>query len=220
MFFHYYVFKVHYVYATIWLACFHKLDDHWYGVDLSKYSDYENYVTSFRTSKVRWRFKKKLKTYEEFEVKETVVPDHLVFFKILFSRGIYSLVKEACTRKNEDRVKRTGAYTFMVRDYSLLLYLPSRLHVYEKDGKVIGLASYLKRGNTLIMCQHIIADGFSRSGLFYKQMDTCFHYAFDDPQIRYVSCAMTTAQSKQTCGCYPINYLLTDEFKLKPFSPF
>jgi len=65
------------------------------------------------------------------------------------------------------------------------------------------------------MCQHIIDDDFIRSGIFYKQMNTCLHYAFHETGVLY---AATTRQAKQTSGCYPVNYLLTDEFKLKPFT--
>ncbi len=221
MFFHYFVFKIHYAYTSIWLACFHKQDDHWYGVDLLPYHSYEEYVTSFRDSRVRWRYKKKLKTYQEYDFQERVIPDHLVFFKVLFSRSILPLIKASNLRKNSEMLNvKNRIAALLVRDYFLLLFLPVRLHMYEKDGKLVGLSTYLKKGNTFIMLQHIIADEFSRSGLFYKQMDTCFSYAFGDPQIRFVSCALTTGQSKQTCGCHPINYLLTDEFKFLSFSTF
>lgn len=218
--FHYIIFKVHYVYGTIWLSCFHKQDDYWYGVDMAPYRDYEEYVTSFRTSKVRWRFKKKLRTYHDFGVDEKIIPDHLVFFKVLFSRAIYTLIKESTIRKNDDITTKGRLVAHLLRDYALLLLLPMRLHVYEKDGRVIGLSTYLKKGNTFIMCQHIIADDFNRSCVYYHQMDQCFKYAFNDPRMKYVSCALTTGQSKQTCGCHPMNYLLTDEFRLIPFSAF
>jgi hypothetical protein len=220
MIFHYCVFKVHYTYANIWMACFHKQDDHWYGVEMAPYRDYEEYITSFRDSRVRWRYKKKLRTYMEYGINEIILPDHLVFFRILFSAGIFSLIKAANLRKNSEVVNANRLAVQMVRDYLLLLFLPVRVHVYEKDGKLVGLSSYLKKGNTLIMLQHIIADGFNRSGLYYNQMDKCFAYAFADPRIRYVSCALTTGQSKQTCGCQPINYLRTDEFRFIPFSAF
>lgn len=218
--FHYIMFKVHYIYGTIWMACFHKQDDYWYGVDMAPYRDYEDYVSSFRTSKVRWRFKKKLKTYSEYGIEEIIVPDHLVFFKVLFSRAVFRLIKESTLRKNEDIATRGRLVAHLLRDYSLLLFVPVRLHLYEKDGRVIGLSTYLKKGNTIIMCQHIIADDFNRSCVYYHQMDQCFKYAFGDPRIKYISCALTTGQSKQTCGCHPMNYLLTDEFKFIPFSAF
>lgn len=220
--FHYCVFKVHYTFSAIWMSCFMKYDDYWYGVDLAPYQDYEDYVTSFRDSRVRWRYKKKLKTFKEWDIEEKIVPDHLAFFKILFSRQIYSLVKAADLRKNKELTdkKKNRLGILLVRDYFLLLFLPVRVHLYEKDGTLVGLCTYLKKGNTLTMCQHVIADEFNRSGLYYHQMNQCFLYAFGDPKIRYVSCSFTSGQSKQTSGCHPINYLLSDEFKFIPFRSF
>ena len=215
--FHYVVYKLYYAYMAIWLACFYRFDDHWFGIDISKYKDLNDYMSSYRDSRVRWRFKKKLKTYKEQGVSEMVVADHLVFFKVLFSRRIFSLVRAAIFRKNNVFIV-VNSIVMILRDYLILLFLPLRLHVYEKDGKIVALATYLKRGNTMIMCQHIIADEYIRSGLFYKHMHDCIDYAFVHDDVRYVSCAFTTKQAKETSGCYPINFLMTDEFRYKPFS--
>ncbi len=215
--FHHAVYKLYYAYMAIWLACFYRFDDHWYGIDISGFRDFDDYMSSYRDSRVRWRFKKKLKTYRDQGIREEVVPDHLVFFRVLFSRKIFMLVFAAVFRKNRG-FALVNSIVLLSRDYYLLLFLPLRLHVYEKNGKIAGLATYLKRGNTMIMCQHIIADGYIRSGMFYKQMSDCINYAFIQGDVRYVSCAFTTKQAKETSGCHPINFLMTDEFRFMPFS--
>ncbi|MBN1496200.1 MAG: hypothetical protein JXA07_05485 [Spirochaetes bacterium] len=215
--FHYLVYKLFYVYMAIWLASFYRFDDHWYGIDISGYKDFNDYMSNYRDSRVRWRFKKKLKTYAGQGITESVVPDHLVFFRVILSRGIFSLVRAAAFRKNSP-FTAVSSIVMILRDYYLLLFLPIRLHVYSKDGAVVALATYLKRGNTMIMCQHIIADGYIRSGLFYKHMRDCIDYAFAHRDVRYVSCSVTTEQAKRTSGCYPINFLQTDEFSFRSFS--
>jgi len=173
---HYVIYKLYYIYIGLWLSCFNDYDDFWYGLDTARYRDHDDFLSSYRDSRVRWRFRK--------------------------NRGFAFLF---------------GHYLVM-RDYFILLFLPVRMHVYSRDGRAVGIATYLKRGNTLVMCQHIIADEYVRSGIFYRQMDTCIGYAFRDPDVRYVSCSITTRQAKETCGCYPINYLLTDEFRCLPFT--
>ncbi len=214
---HYVIYKLYYIYIGLWLSCFNDYDDHWYGLDKSKYKDHEDFLVSFRDSRVRWRFKKKLRTYGTYGVSEDPIPDDRVFFKALFSFGFFRLICGSNFRKNRGFALLFGHYLVM-RDYFIILFLPVRMHVYSKDGTVVGIATYLKRGNTLVMCQHIIADEYIRSGMFYSQMNTCMRYAFGDPDVRYVSCSITTRQAKQTCGCQPINYLLTDEFGYLPFT--
>ncbi|MBP7738177.1 MAG: hypothetical protein KA369_19535 [Spirochaetes bacterium] len=214
---HYVVYKLYYIHIGLWLSCFNDYDDHWYGLDTISYRDHEDYLTSYRDSRVRWRFKKKLKTYGAYGITEEIIPDYAVFFKSLFSIGFFRLIYRSNFRKNRGFALLFGHYLVM-RDYFIILFLPVRMHVYSKDGAVAGIATYLKRGNTLVMCQHIISDEYIRSGMFYSQMDTCIGYAFRDPDVRYVSCSITTRQAKQTCGCYPINYLLTDEFRFLPFT--
>ncbi len=216
--FHYIIYKVFYIYTTIWwnstpLANF---DDYWYGLKLSPYFDYNDYVSSYRNSRVRWKFKKKLKSYAGAGIDKECIDDDNAFFKILFSTKILKLILQSSFRKNNEFPLFVAVY-IAVRDFYLLLFLPVRVHTYKHNNKVIGLASYLMRGNTLIMCQHIIADSHTRSGLFYEQMNDLLKYAFNDKCIRYVSCSITTGQAKQTCGLYPVNYLMTDEFEFKPF---
>lgn len=214
---HHGIYKLYYIYIGLWFSCFNSYDDCWYGLDTAKYRDHDDFISSYRDSRVRWRFRKKLKTYETFGITEVIVPEHRVFYKALFSIRNFSLICSSNFRKNRGFAFLFGHYLIM-RDYIIILFLPVRMHVYKKEGSVVGMATFLKRGNTLIMCQHIIADEYIRSGLYYRQMDTCMKYAFKDPDIRYVSCSITTRQAKQTCGCYPINYLLTDEFKFIPFT--
>ncbi len=214
---HYVIYKLYYIYIGLWLSCFNDYDDFWYGLDTARYRDHADFLSSYRDSRVRWRFKKKLKTYRSCGITEEVLPDSTVFFRALFSPGYFSLICRSNFRKNRGYAVLFGHYLVM-RDYFILLFLPVRVHVYSRDGRVVGIATYLKRGNTLVMCQHIIADEYIRSGMFYDQMNTCMKYAFKDPDVRYVSCSITTRQAKQTCGCYPINYLLTDEFRYLPFT--
>lgn len=214
---HYVIYKLYYIYIGLWLSCFNDYDDFWYGLDRGKYRDHADFLSSYRDSRVRWRFKKKLKTYRSHGIMEEVIPDHEVFFRALFSYKYFALICRSNFRKNRGYSLLFGHYLVM-RDYFIILFLPVRMHVYSKEGRVVGIATYLKRGNTLIMCQHVIADRYIRSGMFYEQMNTCMNYAFKDPGIRFVSCAITTRQAKQTCGCHPINYLLTDEFKYLPFT--
>ncbi len=211
------VYKLYYFHIGLWISCFSDFDDYWYGLDIRKYKDHEDYLSSYRDSRVRWQFKKKLKTYNAYGINEKIIPDHSVFYKFLFSCQYFKLIRNSTFRKNSGYELLFGQY-LIIRDYFLILFLPVRVHVYEKDRSPVGIATFLKRGNTVIMCQHIIDDGFIRSGIFYKQMDACIHYAFNEPDVRYVSCATTTRQAKQTSGCYPVNYLLTDEFRLKPFA--
>jgi len=211
------VYKLYYVHIVLWISCFSDFDDYWYGLDITKYRDHEDYLSSYRDSRVRWQFKKKLKTYNSYGISEKIIPDHSVFYKFLFSYKYFKLIRNSTFRKNSGYELLFGQY-LIIRDYFLILFLPVRVHVYEKDGTAVGIATFLKRGNTVIMCQHIIDDEFTRSCIFYKQMNTCIHYAFHQPDVRYVSCATTTSQAKQTSGCYPVNYLLTDEFSLKPFT--
>lgn len=211
------VYKLYYVHIGLWISCFSDFDDYWYGLDITKYRDHEDYLSSYRDSRVRWQFKKKLKTYNASRISEKIIPDHLVFYKFLFSYKYFKIIRNSTFRKNSGYELLFGQY-LIIRDYFLILFLPLRVHVYEKDGNTVGIATFLRRGNTVIMCQHVIDDGFIRSGIFYKQMDTCMHYAFNQPDVRYVSCATTTRQAKQTSGCYPVNYLHTDEFSLKPFT--
>ncbi len=212
----YLVYKLYYVHIGLWYSCFGGYDDYWYGLDVSKYRDHDDYLSSYRDSRVRWQFKKKLRIYNSYGITEKIVPDHAVFYKILFSYRYFRLVCGSNFRKNSGIEMLFGQF-LVVRDYFLLLFLPVRVHVYEKEGRAAGLATYLKKGNTVIMCQHIISDDFVRSGIFYKQMDTCIDYAFKEPGVRYLSCSITSRQAKQTSGCYPINYLLTDEYRLIPF---
>lgn len=214
---HYIIYKLYYIYIGLWLSCFNDYDDFWYGLDTTTYRDHDDFLSSYRDSRVRWRFKKKLKTYRSCGVTEEVVPDRGVFFRALFSLKFFTLICRSNFRKNRGFALLFGHYLVM-RDYFIILFLPVRMHVYSKEGRVVGIATYLKRGNTLVMCQHIIANEYVRSGMFYEQMNTCMHYAFKDPDVRFVSCAITTRQAKQTCGCHPINYLLTDEFRYLPFT--
>lgn len=219
LYFHYLIYKIFYIYTTIWWNSIPGVfyDDYWYGLDISTYSDYDDYLASYRNSRVRWRFKKKLKSYAEEGIDKEFVNDDRVFYKVLFSREIFKLIFQSSLRKNNEYSLFASLYVAM-RDYFLLLFLPVRVHVYRKGEKIIGLSSYLMRGNTLVMCQHIIADDYTRSGLFYEQMNDLLKYAFSDSCVRYVSCSITTGQAKQTCGFYPVNYLLTDEFEYKPFA--
>ncbi|HNY50457.1 MAG TPA: hypothetical protein PLV50_06120 [Smithella sp.] len=213
------VYKLYYFHIGLWISCFSGFDDYWYGLDITKYRNHEDYLSSYRTSRVRWQFKKKLKTYHACGISEKIIPDHSVFYKFLFSYRYFQLIRNSIFRKNSGYEFLFGQF-LIIRDYFLILFLPVRVHVYEKGGNPVGIATFLKRGNTVIMCQHIIDDDFIRSGIFYKQMNTCLHYAFHETGVLYVSCAATTRQAKQTSGCYPVNYLLTDEFKLKPFTQF
>jgi len=212
-----FVYKLYYVHIGLWISCFSDYDDYWYGLDITPYRDHEDYRSSYRDSRVRWQFKKKIKTYRSCDISEKMIPDHSVFFKFLFSYQYFKLIRNSTFRKNSGHELLYGQY-LMIREYFLILFLPVRVHVYEKDGHAVGLATFLKRGNTVIMCQNIIDNEFIRSGIFYQQMDTCIHYAFHQPAVRYVSCAITSRQAKQTSGCYPVHYLLTDEFSFKPFT--
>ncbi len=213
---HYVIYKLYYIYIGLWLSCFNTYDDHWYGLDTTKYRDHADFLSSYRDSRVRWRFKKKLKTYRSCGITEEVIPDHKVFFKTLFSFKYLILICKSNFRKNRGFAFIFGHYLVM-RDYFIILFLPVRMHVYSKEGRAVAIATYLKRGNTLVMCQHIIADEYIRSGIFYGQMNACMNYAFKDPDVSFVSCSITTRQAKQTCGCHPINFLLTDEFRYLPF---
>ena len=217
LFIQHFVYKLYYIHIGLWISCFSGFDDYWYGLDITNYRDHEDYLSSYRSSRVRWQFKKKLKTYHSYGINEKIIPDHSVFHKFLFSYKYFQLIRNSTFRKNSGYELLFGQY-LIIRDYFLILFLPVRVHVYEKDGSPVGIATFLKRGNTVIMCQHIIDDDFIRSGIFYKQMNTCIHYAFNQPDVLYVSCATTTRQAKQTSGCYPVNYLLTDEFNFKPFT--
>jgi hypothetical protein len=211
------LYKLYYIHIKLWLSCFNDYDDFWYGLDITRYRSHADFLSSYRDSRVRWRFKKKLKTYWSYGMTEDALPDHTVFFRTLFSFRYFILICTSNFRKNRGHAFLFGHY-LVLRDYFIVLFLPVRMHVYSKNGKAVGIATYLKRGNTLVMCQHIIADEYIRSGIFYCQMNTCMEYAFRDPDVRYVSCSVTTPQAKQTCGCYPINYLLTDEFRYLPFT--
>ncbi len=214
---HYVIYKLYYIYMGLWLSCFNNYDDFWYGLDTTRYRNHDDFLSSYRDSRVRWRFKKKLKTYKSYGITEEIIPDHKVFFKVLFSCKYFLLICKSNYRKNRGFAILFGHY-LVIRDYFIILFLPVRMHVYKKEGRVAGIATYLKRGNTLVMCQHIIADEYIRAGIFYSQMNTCMQYAFQDPDVMYVSCSITTRQAKQTCGCHPINYLLTDEFRYLPFT--
>jgi len=214
---HHIIYKLYYIHIKLWLSCFNDYDAFWYGLDVTRYRSHTDFLSSYRDSRVRWRFKKKLKTYRSHGITEDVLPDHTVFFRTLFSFRYFLLICRSNFRKNRGHAFLFGHY-LVLRDYFILLFLPVRVHVYAKDGRAVGIATYLKRNNTLVMCQHIIADEYIRSGIFYSQINTCMAYAFRDPAVRYVSCSITTPQAKQTCGCYPINYLLTDEFKYLPFT--
>ena len=216
IFIQYFIYKLYYVHIGIWYSCFNNYDDFWYGLDVTKYRDHDDFLSSYRDSRVRWQFKKKLKTYKSYDISETVIPDYAVFYKVLFSYRFFKLICRSNFRKNSGIEMLFGQF-LIIRDYFLLLFLPVRVHVYEKKGSIVGLATYLRRGNTVVMCQHIISDDFIRSGIFYKQIDTCIDYAFKEPGVRYLSCSITSRQAKQTSGCYPINYLLTDEYRFIPF---
>lgn len=218
---HYLLYKIFYVHVGIWLSWFkffHLDDEYWYGLDLSKYQGMEEHMNSFGNSKIRWKYRKNLKLFQEQKITKRMIPDHHVFLKLLFSCQVFKLLVEANYRKNI-RYSILAAMLFFIRDYYLLLFLPLRVFVYEKNGKVAGLVSYLKKGNTLILCQNIIGNQFTGSALFYDQVASFFEYGFNDPDIRYLSCAATADHAKKACGFVPINFLLTDEYRLIPFSP-
>ena len=90
-------------------------------------------------------------------------------------------VLHAAFRKNSFFIV-VNSVIMVLRDYLILLFLPLRLHIYRKDGEIVALATYLKRGNTLVMCQHIIANKYVRSGVFYQHMYDCIGYAFGNRQ--------------------------------------
>jgi len=217
LFIQYLVYKLYYVHIGLWYSCFGKYDDFWYGLDITRYRDHEDYLSSYRDSRVRWQFKKKLRIYNSFNIVEKKISDYAVFYKVLFSYKYFKLICKSNFRKNRG-IEIFYAPFLIIRDYFILLFLPVRMHVYEREGDLIGIATFLRKGNTVIMCQHVISDDFIRSGIYYKQMDTCIDYAFKEPGVRYMSCSITSWQAKQTCGCYPINYLLTDEYSFIPFS--
>lgn len=217
---HYLIYKIVYVHVGIWLSGFKlfKLDEYWYGLDLSKYQGLDGYMNAFANSKIRWKYRKNLKLYQDQKINKYMIPDHLCFFKLLFSFKVFKLMIESNYRKNI-QYSMSAVLFFLIRGYYLMLFLPLRVFVYEKDGKIAGIVTYLKRGNTLIMCQSIIGNQYTGSALFYDQVEYMFQYGFHDPDIRYLSLAATAQKSKKACGFVPINFLLTDEFRPIPFSP-
>lgn len=217
---HYVVYSIFYVHIGIWMngVNLFKMDDYWYGMDLDRYGTYERFMERFRNSKIRWKFRKNLKIYHSHGITKRMIPDHLCYYKTLFSFQVFRLVFQANLRKNA-KYSLAAAALFCLRDVYLLLFLPVRLYIYEKEGRIVGLGSYLKKGNTLIMCHNIIASRYIDACIFFEQMNDLLRFGFDDPDIRYLSCAATTSRAKQACGAYPINFMMTDEFRFLPFSP-
>ena len=218
---HHLIYKIFYVHVGIWLSWFrffHLEDESWYGLDLSRYNGIDDFMNSFGNSKIRWKYRKNLKLYQEHNISKQMIPDRHLFLRALFSWRIFKLVAEASYRKNI-RHSLAGAMLFFIRDYYLLLFLPLRVFVYEKNGKLAGLVSYLKKGDTLILCQNIIGSQFTGAALFYDQVASFFEYGFNDPDIRCLSCAATASRAKKACGFTPINFLLTDEYRWMPFDP-
>lgn len=214
---HWIVYKVFYTYLAIWLGCFDRFREHWFGIALSPYKDYADYLARFRDGRVRWRYKKKLKDYAAAGIEEERVEDHDVFFTVLFSGEIFELIKDASQRKNGD-AGLVFVLAMLIRDYFILLFLPVRMHLFRQEGKIVGLATYLRRGDTMVMCQHLISSSHTTGGMFYRHMELCIRYAFAAEGVRYVSCAFSSQQSKETCGCHPIDFLAIDEFRFMPFS--
>lgn len=215
---HYYIYKSSYIYITIWLNnSILSFDEYWFGLDMAQYKDYKDFRTTYRRKATRRKFRLKLEAYDEQGFVEEDVIGRLAFYKVLFSYGLFRLIKESNFRKNGDS-SIFYAVMLIIRDYHLLLLLPMHLRIYKNRGKIVGLSSTLIRGNTFLACQCIIASGYTRYGIFYKMMKDLMEKAFHLENIRFISSGPTANQSKQTSGYYPINYLLTDEFKYLPFS--
>ena len=217
---HHTVYSVFYVHIGIWMngIGLFKMDDYWYGMDLGRYGTYHRFMERFRNSKIRWKFRKNLKIYHGHGITKRMISDHLCYYQTLFSHQVFRLVFQANSRKNA-KFSFAAVALFCLRDVYLLLFLPVRLYLYEKDGRIVGLGSYLKKGNTLIMCHNIIASQYIDACIFFEQMNDLLRFGFNDPDIRYLSCAATTRKAKQACGAYPINFMMTDEFRFLPFSP-
>lgn len=216
--FHHTVYKISYIYITIWLNAGGVLfDDYWFGLDKKKYKDYDHFRSSYRRAVTRRRFREKLAAYSTQDITEEEVSSRISVYKILFSYPIFKIIKESCTRKKGD----TSSFFLIfaiIREYYLLLFLPMQIRLYKVNTTVVALSSFLIRGNTLMICQCLIASNYTRAGIFYKTMQDLMEKAFGMEHIRFISSGPTANQSKKTSGYYPINFLLTDEFKFMPFS--
>lgn len=218
-FYHFCIFKFFYFHNILWTAplAISEADGSWYGADISECQDYEDYMATRFKSKIRWKFRKQLKIFRRHNIKKEIISGNKAFFKILFSPEIFKLIAQASFRKNRE-VSRIFSIYFIFREYQLMFFLPVRLHLFKKNDKYIGFSSYLKRGNTLTLCQAIISNNFTRSGIFFEQVKDLILLGFKIPGVRYLSCGISSDRAKKACGLYPINFLMTDEFRCVPFS--
>ncbi len=213
--FHHLIYKCSGVFFVIWLNANDFLfDDYWFGLEKAKYKNHEHFRSSYRRAVTRRRFRQKLDTYNKQGIIAEEVKSRISFYKILFSYSMFRLIKESCFRKNGNKL----LYCSIIREYSLLLLLPMNIILYKNNNKIVGMSSFLIRGNTLLPCQCIISSDYCRSGIYYKTMKDLMQKAFKLKNIRFISSGPTSNQAKQTCGFYPVNFLLTDEFKYIPFS--